>query len=86
MTKADAIRQITKSDFGLSAKQIRDLVWLKYGLRVESNQINSVVGAFKDRVLVAGYSPLLLAKARDFYRAVGDARLCKVLLGLVVES
>ena len=85
MTKAEAIRKVTDNNLALSNQQIRDEVRERFGLDVQSNHIIGVIGPFHKRVHLAGYSDLLLEKARDYALAVGDDHLAKTLLQRVLN-
>jgi hypothetical protein len=84
MTKADAIRESVRNDPSLSNDQIKKLVVLKYGLVVESNHINNILGPYSRRkhLGLAGKNYLKLAE-QCLAGFGGDRRLAVTYLNLV---
>ena len=68
ISKADAIRAVTKGNIGVSNEIIKDLVWQKFGLRVETNQIIGLVGAASKRMTLDEFLP----STRKFVKLVGS--------------
>ncbi|WP_237227649.1 hypothetical protein [Rubinisphaera sp. JC750] len=80
MKKTHAIRIVAKEDISQTNQQIKDAVFAKYGLAVQTNEIINTLGAYEKRRDAAGFSPLLIQRAKQFLRLVGDFRLSKTLL------
>jgi hypothetical protein len=83
ISKSDAIREVLKDDLSQTAEQIKREVRQRWGLLVESNLICNVSGSHDSRVGLAGYSDLLLDKAREFVETVGDDKLAVTLIRMV---
>lgn len=70
ISKADAIRAVTNGNVGISNEIIKDLVWQKFGLKVETNQIIGLIGSESERMALDG----LLPHTRKFLEQVGGHR------------
>lgn len=68
ISKADAIRAVTKGNIGISNEIIKDLVWQKFGLKVKTNQIIGLVGAASKRMTLDEFLP----STRKFVELVGS--------------
>ena len=82
ISKADAIRAAAANDPSLTNHQIKEEVFRKYGLRIESNQIIGILGNQKTRNGPARSAALATAKRYLF--AIGtyfDAVLFLRLVG-----
>lgn len=84
MKKADAIREAVRHDPSLSNEQIKQIVYLRFGLNVRSNHINNILGPFSRRkhLGVAGYHYIKLAE-QCLAGFGGDRRLALTYLNLV---
>lgn len=85
MKKTEAIRNAVTNHFGLTNQQIKDSVYLQYGLAVQTNEIINTIGPYHKRIQIAGYSKELIKKAKDFLTIVGDFQLARNLL-LIAEQ
>ncbi len=84
MTKADAIREAVRNDPSLSNEQIKKIVYLRFGLDVQSNHINNLLGPFSRRKHLgpAGRHYIKLAE-QCLAGFGGDRRLAMTYLNLV---
>ena len=85
MKKTQAIREVITNNFALTNQQIKDRVYLEYGLAVQTNEIINTIGPYHQRIQIAGYSKILVAKAKDYLMLVGDYQLSRNLL-LIAEQ
>lgn len=84
MKKADAIREAVRHDPSLSNEQIKKLVYLRFGMSVQSNHINNLLGPFSKRRHLgpAGKNYIKLAE-QCLAGFGGDRRLAMTYLNLV---
>ena len=81
ISKAEAIRQVMKNDLSLSNSEVKRRVQARFGMTVETNQINNLFGAYRTRRYSGSHGQLLARAARDFLRQVAfDKRLAQMLI------
>jgi len=74
ISKAQAIRNVTKQDCSITNGQVKELVQDKYGLEVQTNQINNTIGAYVDRKHQGQAHQTLLGIAEGLVKACGNDR------------
>lgn len=83
MTKADAIREATRTDPSLSNEQIKTIVRQRFNLNVRSNQINNLLGPYCKRKHLGMAGQHYLTLARQFLAGFGgDKRMASAYLNL----
>jgi hypothetical protein len=75
ISKAQAIKNVTKDDISKTNSQIKKEVFLAYGLKVESNQIIGVLGPEKSRKWQGMVWPMQQELAREYLEKIGDIQL-----------
>lgn len=75
ISKAQAIKNVTKDDISKTNSQIKKEVFLAYGLKVESNQIIGVLGSEKSRKWNGKVWLMQQEWAREYLRRIGDFQL-----------
>ena len=78
-TKADAIRQVNAEQPGMTNAKLKNYVWQKWKIHIDSNQIFEVLGAESVRRDTRS-EHMNMALARTFLTRVGDYRTCLRLL------
>ncbi len=70
-----------KNDLSLSNSEVKRRVQARFGMTVETNQINNLFGAYRTRRYSGSHGRLLATAAKDFLRQVaGDKHLAKMLI------
>ena len=80
MKKTNAIRAVVNKNWALTNQQIKDVVYLRYGLTVQTNEIINTIGPFHKRLQIAGHSKELISKAKEYLILIGDFQLSRSLL------
>ena len=84
ITKAQAIRNVTKQDCSITNGHVKQLVKEKYGLEVQTNQINNTIGSYADRKTQGPAHQTLLGIAEGLVKACGnDRRRAAMLINTV---
>ena len=74
ITRAEAIRQVTKDDLSQTNDQIKNQVRARYGLDVGTNQIIEVCGSYAKRKWNGPMGETLFRLGNDFLRHCGGNR------------
>jgi hypothetical protein len=80
--KSQLIREVSRTIPGLTNKQVRKIVWEKFGVEVGSNLIIAVLGKERTRKLLAPVREKLLALGQQWFDLCGkDRGYCAEMLG-----
>lgn len=85
MKKSEAIRNIVaKHGMALTNQEIMNLCLSEHRLHCTSTQIIGTIGAYHDRMAIAGFAPDLLQAARKYVALVGNLSLAKKIMEVAV--
>lgn len=80
--KSQLIREVSRTIPGLTNKQVKKIVWEKFGVEVGSNLIIAVLGKERTRKLLAPVREKLLALGQQWFDLCGkDRGYCSEMLG-----
>ena len=84
ISKAQAIRNVAKQDCSITNGHVKQLVKERYGLEVQTNQINNTIGSYADRKTQGPAHQTLLGIAEGLVKACGnDRRRAAMLINTV---
>ena len=84
ISKAQAIRNVAKQDCSITNGHVKQLVKERYGLEVQTNQINNTIGSYADRKNQGPAHQTLLKLAGDLVEGCGnDRRRAAMLINTV---